>query len=299
MELTSNPRSSPLLPDLQRPLTPPSMESGNFASNLCNFFHASSRNSTLYNSPFRIERQNSPHTVHNVTPRNIRNIFGPFPIRSSPNTTTNNSRDQVTEDRPSGLHSSGTSRASRARASRSGALRVRTARSGVHRATSNRGAGTSAPRRQASTRRPRGPRGRPRGSRSRGQSRLAPAFISEPFISSPNLSCPSNQNGANEFRVISPVHSPALNSEPYMVEYEVQSSDGSELGVYDYDDIAANEYHSNDSNVCVVCCDRPVTHKLLPCLHASFCETCCLRIFNYSSNICPLCREPIESWVEL
>ena len=51
--------------------------------------------------------------------------------------------------------------------------------------------------------------------------------------------------------------------------------------------------------LCSICLDNPVTHKLMPCSHAHFCELCASllaagAVSSHTRPECPLCRSPID-----
>ena len=50
---------------------------------------------------------------------------------------------------------------------------------------------------------------------------------------------------------------------------------------------------------CVVCLDQAKTILLLPCRHMCVCRDCCTSILNVESSVCPLCRNPIDSHIEV
>jgi hypothetical protein len=49
-----------------------------------------------------------------------------------------------------------------------------------------------------------------------------------------------------------------------------------------------------ESNLCGICCDRPVSHALVPCGHAY-----CLVCIEASTGRCPNCRDPFQSMLAI
>lgn len=59
----------------------------------------------------------------------------------------------------------------------------------------------------------------------------------------------------------------------------------------------------NDSFLCLICLDRQKTHLVMPCRHLTFCKECAAdyktRAMGKNANLCPTCRQPIQSMVEI
>eukprot|EP01113_Clastostelium_recurvatum_P012286 TRINITY_DN16367_c0_g1_i1.p1 TRINITY_DN16367_c0_g1~~TRINITY_DN16367_c0_g1_i1.p1 ORF type:complete len:321 (+),score=35.18 TRINITY_DN16367_c0_g1_i1:112-963(+) len=55
---------------------------------------------------------------------------------------------------------------------------------------------------------------------------------------------------------------------------------------------------------CIICMERRLDSALIPCGHASFCETCTASLLSTSSSssstgVCPICRSPITSSMKI
>ena len=59
---------------------------------------------------------------------------------------------------------------------------------------------------------------------------------------------------------------------------------------------------SDDDTICIVCLDKKITRKLVPCGHSHFCETCTAIILAGGCGdpaVCPCCRVPVVDEVEI
>jgi len=53
-----------------------------------------------------------------------------------------------------------------------------------------------------------------------------------------------------------------------------------------------------DEIMCVVCLSEPKDTTVLPCRHMCMCSECA-RALRFQSNKCPICRNPVESLLEI
>ncbi|CAF1932178.1 unnamed protein product [Rotaria magnacalcarata] len=57
---------------------------------------------------------------------------------------------------------------------------------------------------------------------------------------------------------------------------------------------------TNDPNLCVICCNDKKNIVLLPCRHLCVCLTCSKKLWNNTSKqTCPMCRNQIDSLLEV
>ena len=59
---------------------------------------------------------------------------------------------------------------------------------------------------------------------------------------------------------------------------------------------------AGDGYLCVICMDQQKTHLVMPCRHLTFCKACAAQYkekASKNSHLCPTCRQPIESMVEI
>ena len=76
---------------------------------------------------------------------------------------------------------------------------------------------------------------------------------------------------------------------------------GASDGVADDDDGAAGTHQAPPAVVCSVCLLRPRDAAILPCRHVAACTTCVQRLSRGGAEQrrCPICRGPIDDWLEL
>jgi len=55
---------------------------------------------------------------------------------------------------------------------------------------------------------------------------------------------------------------------------------------------------AQESALCKICYDRPISCALLPCKHHAFCLPCGWRIYNCPEPQCPLCRKAVQDLFE-
>ena len=58
------------------------------------------------------------------------------------------------------------------------------------------------------------------------------------------------------------------------------------------------EREDDDEVMCVVCLTEPKNTTVLPCRHMCMCSECA-RALRFQSNKCPICRNPVESLLEI
>ena len=61
------------------------------------------------------------------------------------------------------------------------------------------------------------------------------------------------------------------------------------------DDNSEESDEEDDDKLCIICMDNPRTHVILPCFHFISCREC----VGGLTNLCPVCRLPIEGAREI
>ena len=77
------------------------------------------------------------------------------------------------------------------------------------------------------------------------------------------------------------------------------SAEGSPAGEAD-GDAAATTTPAGSPSCCSVCLVRPRDAALLPCRHVALCGPCAERLCSDgAASVCPICRRPIDTWLQL
>jgi len=70
---------------------------------------------------------------------------------------------------------------------------------------------------------------------------------------------------------------------------------------YELQEIYGIEQGQNDaenSKECVICMSSPKDTTVLPCRHMCMCSDCA-KVLRYQTNKCPICRQPVESLLQI
>jgi hypothetical protein len=183
-------------------------------------------------------------------------------------------------------------------------------RAGV-RGVGNRGRTRGTRQSNTANRRPRRSRGRPRGSRSTSQRQVASDRFSN-ILASQSLHEPARVEqslNVNYFRT-SPIPIRENRNNRVIVISDESDTDMVEFGVPSPSppcSVYNNNLGDNDNDLgtaevddaCVICGFREITHKLLPCGHAVFCEICCQRLNRYARQECAICRRKITEYLRI